>query len=226
MDLQKVQEIIGYKFKDTSLLEVALTHSSFSNENPGAVCYERIEFLGDSILAFVSSRFIYESFPDMTEGAMTKLRSTVVCEQTLAKAMGNEIYSHLRVSLGSDRSDHIRVSILADVFEAISAAILLDSNIENAKKFILTRLSAIITEYKNQGVVFDYKSLFQEHIQSGGVTDIAYEMKNVYGPEHEKVFTMLVKVGGKTIAEGTGRSKKEASQEAAKNALKKMKVQL
>ncbi len=221
MDYPTIEQLIKYSFKDKNLLRTAVTHSSYFNEHKDeGECYERFEFLGDSILNFASSKHIFENYPTLTEGQLTKLRSTLVCEKTLAAIILKlKLDGHILISKGEVRtSGCVRPSILADVFEAIAAAIFLDGGLQKAEEFILPNLIPYIDLTNRDKDFSDYKSLLQEHIQARDGL-VSYTVINQHGPEHDKVFVVCVKVNDKSCGEGKGRSKKEAAQNAAKNAL-------
>lgn len=225
-NLRDLQSNLKYTFKNEEFLKNALCHKSYINEARGQnlESYERMEFLGDAVLGLVISRFIYDRYTSFPEGVLSKLRASVVCEQTLSDAardldIGRYIYlsNGERLSHGYDKD-----AILCDVFESIIAAIYLDSDMEHAKKFILDNLSDTVEENATlQQSNSDYKSTLQEKIQHKGKV-LSYRILDEYGPDHEKVYTAAVYVDGEKIAEGTGASKKKAHQNAAKKALEKI----
>ena len=193
----------------------AFTHTSYSNENPSYVSYERLEFLGDAILEFVVSEYLYKE-RHLEEGIMTKMRAGYVCEKALS-TYAKELKLEEDIKLGGCENEP-NDTILADVFEAFIAAMYLDQGMEYTKEFILN----IITKYIKEGVDFlqDYKSKLQELVQTDKQS-VTYEVINEEGPSHNKTFTVEVKVDGIVMASGVGSSKKAAEQEAAKNALDK-----
>ena len=218
-DLEKK---IGYTFRDPRLLETALTHSSYANEKHEGDCesYERLEFLGDSILGFTTAEFLYAHEPALPEGSMTRLRAELVCESSLHKvALALDLGRYMRLGKGEERSGgRERPSILADMVEAIIAAMYLDAGLEQAKSFIMSRVlkdAEISEEHRSQ----DYKTVLQELVQRKADQHIAYELIGESGPDHNKRFTFRVSVNGVSAGEGTGRTKKEAEQMAAKQAL-------
>ena len=220
-DLERLQEKIGYKFKDVSLLETALTHSSYLNEHKSVKeCYERLEFLGDAVLGHIVNEKIYKLFPEKDEGFMSKLKASVVCEQTLSDFARSLDYQHF-VRMGQSElmaGGMNRDSILCDCFESVLAAIYLDSDFENTKKW----LSGIITEdvyLSNDKRTEDYKTTLQEYVQKTGGS-ISYKIIGQSGPDHDKEFEAEVYINGKPVAKGKGSSKKNAEQCAAENALK------
>lgn len=218
-DLEKK---IGYTFRDPRLLETALTHSSYANEKHEGDCesYERLEFLGDSILGFTTAEFLYAHEPALPEGSMTRLRAELVCESSLHKvALALDLGRYMRLGKGEERSGgRERPSILADMVEAIIAAMYLDAGLEQAKSFIMSRVlkdAEISEEHRSQ----DYKTVLQELVQRKADQHIAYELIGESGPDHNKRFTFRVSVNGVSAGEGTGRTKKEAEQMAARQAL-------
>lgn len=219
--MEKLEKKIGYHFKNRLLLETALTHSSYANEKKGnAECYERLEFLGDSILGFVTAEFLYKHPMHIPEGRMTKLRAELVCEQSLSTVAGTlGIGEFMRLGKGEERSGgRTRISILADMVESVIAAIYLDSGMEEAKKFIYANLlsNAEITQTHKS---YDYKTELQEFVQKNGESSIVYEELSETGPDHDKVFTFRVIINGVPSGEGSGKTKKEAEQAAAGKAL-------
>ena len=218
-----LEEKIGYTFRDRSLLTTALTHSSYANESRRCASYERLEFLGDSILGFVTASFLYAHIPEIPEGRMTKLRADLVCEQSLyVIAEGIDLGSEMILGRGAERGgERQRPSILADMVEAIIAAIFLDGGLEKASRFIHTMLldHADLEEIHRSD---DSKTALQEFLQRDGECSIRYEEVSESGPDHAKTFTFRVLVGGVPSGEGSGRTKKEAEQAAAAVALKRL----
>ena len=223
--MERLEKKLEYKFRDQSLLRTALTHSSYANEQrkTGVVCNERLEFLGDSVLGMITAEYLFRNEPEMPEGVMTRLRSELVCERSLtqvARELG--LGELIRVGRGEESGGgRTRPSIIADAVEAVLAAIYLDGGIEPVKnvvnKFIFSRAELIYEQTK------DYKTELQEQLQRGGAQDIAYKLVGESGPDHCKMFEAAVCLNGREIGRGTGRSKKEAEQSAAKNALSEMK---
>jgi len=214
--MQNLMQNIGYYFKNTDLLKTALTHSSYANENK-TQSYERLEFLGDSILSFVVSTHLYASKENIPEGEMSKLRASIVCERSLDKCakklrFGDYLYLSKGEELTGGRS---RVSILADVFEAVLAAIYLDSDYIQAEKFVMNQLGDAIKKAQNGIALFsDYKTELQEIAQGRGFS-VEYKHVKEEGPAHNKIFTVQVLYNGEIVAEGKGKSKKDAEQNAA-----------
>lgn len=221
--LEDYEKLIGYRFEDRSLLETALTHSSYANEHK-CKSYERLEFLGDSVLGFVTAEYLFSHFPDLPEGQLTKNRAALVCEKSLcgfSKAL--RVGEFLRLSHGEMNSGgRERASILADVFESTTAAIYLDSGrLEEAKRFIL-RFIVPAAKAQNVKPFKDYKTTLQEIIQQNPEEKLEYVVTGESGPDHDKHFTVEVHLNSNVIGKGGGRSKKEAEQQAAREALELM----
>ena len=224
MEHSKLEKEIGYEFKNKQLIETALTHTSYAYENKKQ-SNEKLEFLGDSILEFISSEYIYHNYPNLKEGEMTKVRASVVCEDSLQKIAKMHNFSDF-LNLGkSERisQKEVRPAIMADSIEAVIAAIFLDGGLEEAKKFILNNLAKPIENATKNIGQKDYKTVLQEVLQKNGNVDIEYVIIDEKGPDHEKVFTAEVKFNNKTLATGEGKSKKQAEMEAAQKALENIK---
>ena len=224
MNLERLEDSIGYKFKNISLLKNALTHTSYAYEKK-VDSNEKLEFLGDSILEFISSEYIYDNYANLKEGEMTKVRASVVCEQSLhevAKAHNFSDFLYLGKSERLSRNE-VRPAIMADSVEAVIAAIFLDGGIEPVKKFIIENLKAsIINASLNIGQK-DYKTVLQEILQKNGEVHIEYVIIKESGPDHEKDFDAQVLCNKNILAKGKGKSKKLAEMDAAKNALETLK---
>ena len=224
MAVSELEKRIGYRFRQSSLLETALTHSSFANESGGsAVCNERLEFLGDSVLGMTVAEELYRRFPRMPEGRMTRLRAELVCEQSLFKvAQSLELGAYVRLGRGMEHNGgRNRPSILADAVEAVIAAIYLDAGHAEASRFIHERLLNELGE--EEPLYFnDCKTALQELVQEQKNQVLSYELLDESGPDHNKVFHVRVLLNGTEIGEGRGRSKKEAEQSAAGMALRKL----
>ena len=220
MNYDKLEQELGYKFANKDLLWQALTHTSYAYENK-VPSNEKLEFLGDAILEVTISKFLYENYKNLTEGEMTKVRAAVVCEHSLYEVAKRHNFSDF-LNLGkSEIANHgkERPAILADSVEAVIAAIYLDSNMDNAEKFIIENLKqAVEVASKNVGMK-DYKTVLQEKLQTNGSVHIEYITVGEQGPDHDKTFTVELKVNGKVKTYGTGRSKKEAEMQAARKAL-------
>ena len=209
-DLAELEKKLQYTFRDKELLRTALTHSSYANEHKGkAVCNERLEFLGDAVLGVVVADYLYLHFPDMPEGELTKKRAALVCEKALSgfsRQLG--LGEYLRLSRGEQHSGgKDRSSILCDVFEAVIAAIYLDAGMERAREHILR---FVLPQIKQAG------------IQQNPEEELRYVLTGESGPDHDKHFTVEVHLNSNVIGKGGGRSKKEAEQQAAREALELM----
>ena len=221
MDIEEIEKSINYKFKNIKLLETALTHTSYANEN-NVESYEKLEFLGDSILEFISSKYLYNTYENLSEGQLTKVRAQVVCEDSLKEvAKNHKFYNYIQVSK-SERVNggNKKSAIMADCVEAVIAAIYFDGGLDLAEKFIIENLKDSI-EYAVKHIgMKDYKTVLQEKLQANGDVHIEYIIINEEGPDHDKTFTAEVKCNGKVLAKGIGKSKKLAEMQAAKLALK------
>ena len=218
--LELLEKNIGYSFKNIDLLRTALTHTSYAYEKK-LESYERMEYLGDSILEFISSEYLYENYKNLTEGEMTKVRAYAVCEDSLYKIAKKHNFSDF-LYLGKSEKGYKdeKKAILSDTVEAVIAAIYIDSNdINEARRFIIKNIKEPI-EYSSKHVgEKDYKSALQEKLQVNGEISIKYNIISEKGPDHNKEFCSEVVVNGKKIANGKGRSKKHAEMEAARKAL-------
>ena len=221
-NIEELQQIIGYHFKDLQLLVTALTHSSFLNESKGRDSLpadnERLEFFGDAIIEFYVSDYLFHKYDDTPEGDMTKLRASMVCEQSLAECSRQiGLGSYLNMGKGEESSGgRERPSITSDAFEALTAAIYLDSGKEAAEAFIQEHLIKVL-EHKT--LFFDAKTRLQEIIQKDPGAKLTYELLSEEGPSHNKVFTSAVLLNGREIGRGSGHSKKLSQQEAAVHAM-------
>ena len=220
-----LEDRIGYCFCDKEYVKLALTHSSYSNEIKGREnereCNERLEFLGDSVLSFITSRYLYESFPSLPEGEMSKIRASAVCEKSLC-ALAKEISlgDYLYLGHGEEcQNGRNRPSILADAFEALLAAIYLDGGIEPVREFLLPLIVKTVDGIVASGVDTDYKTVLQQFVQQERGSILEYVTVGEVGPAHDKTFTVQVRLNGNVIGEGTGSSKRKAEQSAAKEAL-------
>ncbi len=222
MQYENIEKNIGYTFNNKELLKKALTHTSYANMHD-VESNEKLEYLGDSILEFITSKYLYINYAKLNEGEMTKVRASVVCEDSLYEvAKKLEIGKFLITSKGEGFGNVKNKAILADGIEAIIAAIYLDSNIQNAEKFIIENLDvAIENASKNVGTK-DYKTVLQEKLQVHGNVKIEYVIISEDGPDHDKHFVAQVLCNDKEIGTGEGRSKKAAEMEAARNALEDM----
>lgn len=220
-----LEEKLNYRFRDQSLLENALRHSSFANESrdPSVTSNERLEFLGDSVLGFVTAKYLYQHYPQMPEGSMTKLRAELVCEHALhAVAQELELGNYIKLGRGEESSGgRTRTSILADAVESVIAAIFLDGGMDVAEQFILDRVLSAL----DRGLPLrdtDNKTKLQEVVQLKHGQTLSYRVTGESGPDHRKEFTVSVLLNGEAVGSGTGHTKKEAEQAAAGDALKQM----
>lgn len=221
MELFEFEEKLGYSFKDKNLLELALTHSSYANENKLKKNNERFEFLGDSVLGFVTAEYLFTEYKNRPEGEMTKLRAAVVCEKSLFKfAEQIDLGKYILLGRGEDSTGgRNRPSVVSDAFEAVVAAIYLDGGMEAVKPYILRFIKDAV---KREASFKDNKSLLQEEIQKVKGNILTYEEVGEEGPDHDKTFIFKVSLNGEVIGEGKGKSKKEAEQNAAGSALEKI----
>ncbi|MBP3677915.1 MAG: ribonuclease III [Agathobacter sp.] len=218
-DLEKFQEEIGYYFKNEQLLKQALTHSSYANEKhlKKLSDNERLEFLGDAVLEVISSEYLYANYPNLTEGQLTKLRASIVCEPTLADCTeAIHLGDYLFLGKGEDHTGgRKRKSVLSDAMEAVIGAIYLDGGFANAKEFVL---KYIMTDIEHKHLFYDSKTILQEVVQ-GEHEQLTYVLLGETGPDHDKTFEVGVLIGNKEISTGKGHTKKAAEQEAAYQAL-------
>lgn len=215
--MEQLQQRLAYTFRDKTLLETALTHSSYANEN-GTESYERLEFLGDSILGMVVADFLYSHSAKLSEGVLTRTRSNLVREESLVLVAEQlELAPAIRLGKG-ELSQGPRPSIRADVVEAILAGIFLDGGMKPAEamvhRFVLSHFTPQISR------TVDYKTALQEQVQRISGSVIAYQLLEEEGPDHAKEFTVAVTVNGQEKGRGRGKSKKEAEQQAAQSAMK------
>ncbi len=223
-NLSSLENNIGYTFNNKQLLKTALTHTSYAYENK-VKSYERLEYLGDSILEFISSKYLFENFENLKEGEMTKVRASAVCEDSLYEVALKHNFSDFLYLGKSEKSTNTnKKAILADVVEAVIAAMYLDSkNLNIVENFILENIkNQIEVASKNIGKK-DYKTVLQEKLQENGEVQIKYTIIKEEGPDHNKSFTAEVECNGEKLAIGEGRSKKKAEMEAARKAIKNLK---
>lgn len=220
IDKTELQNRIGYKFKDESLLVTALTHSSYVNEHKEAECNERLEFLGDSVLSMITAEFLYSALPDSREGVMTRVRASLVNEKALAEyaaqiKLGDELFLNSGEELTGGRT---RPSVTSDAFEALIAAIFLDGGMEAARRFVLPFVSEGFRRREMRSE--DSKSALQEIVQRKRGSRIEYVLAGEHGPDHAKRFDIELYINGRLAGRGEASSKKEAEQNAAAEALK------
>ena len=224
MNLEGIEKEIEYTFKNKELLKTALTHTSYAYEKHQE-SNEKLEFLGDSILEFLSSRYLFTHYKNLHEGEMTKVRATVVCEKSLYKIAVRHNFGNYLLLGKSEKltGGNKRPAILADSVEAVIAAMYLDGGLEPVNKFIIENLKDEIEQASKHVGDKDYKTVLQEKLQEGGDVKIEYEIIKESGPDHDKSFDAQVKFNGKVLAKGSGKSKKGAEMQAAKKALENLK---
>lgn len=222
-DLHELEKNIGYTFKDISLLETAMTHSSYSKgKNNGS--YERLEFLGDAVLQITVSQYLFTNMTEVPEGGLTKLRASIVCENSCYNfAKKIDLGRFILLGKGEEMTGgRDRRSILADAFEAVIAAISLDGGMEVAQEFVLRFVPSIEALKSGKVKLGDYKTILQEIIQQNPEEHISYVVTEEEGEQHHKLFTAEVVLNSQVIGTGKGSSKKEAEQAAAKEAIRLM----
>ena len=229
-EFEPLQQAIGYRFRDRGLLEHAMTHTSRANEDVsgGVRDNESMEFLGDAVLGFVVADVLFRDFPEYDEGQKSKMKASLVSTATLAQqAERLDLGEHMLLGRGEEKTGGRRKqALLADSYEALIAAIYLDGGVEPARAFIVREFGPLIAEARRTGMSDrDYKSALQELLQSRELPLPEYRLVGSIGPDHRKLFQVEVMVKGERIGDATGRSKKEAEQEAARAALEKLRIQ-
>jgi len=219
-DEQALERNIAYTFQNKALLKQAMSHSSFINEmkKTGMESYERLEFLGDAVLELITSEFLFDNYKELTEGQLTKLRASIVCEFTLS-AISEQLSfgKYVLLSKGEELTGgRNRSSILCDLFESVLGAIYLDGGMEPARKYVKTFL---LTDIESKSLFYDAKTTLQEMVQKDGKGVVTYEVLEESGPDHNKKFVTEVLVDGVAVAQGEGTSKKNAQQMAAYKAI-------
>lgn len=219
-----LEKSIGYRFGNRRLLTQALTHSSYANEHrmDKMACNERLEFLGDAVLELLSSEFLFDHFPQMPEGDLTKTRARMVCEPALAYcAREISLGDYLLLGKGEEATGgRMRESVVSDAFEAVIGAIYLDGGLANAKEFILR---FILNDIEHKRLFYDSKTILQELVQADYREELTYELIKEEGPDHDKSFEVRVMLGDREIGRGLGRTKKAAEQLAAYHGLCELK---
>ena len=224
--IKDLETAIGYRFRNITLLQNALTHSSYANErwHNSLMSNERLEFLGDSILGMVVAEDLFRTFPDRPEGELTRMRADMVCEKTLARVAAHiELGRHLMLGNGEEQGGgRSRDSILADAVESVIAASFLDGGMDAARQFIqkFVLVEVPVKQLHNA----DYKTALQELVQQKKNQTLSYALVGESGPDHDKRFEVEVSLNGRVIGTGSGSSKKRAEQMAAQNALNQMKM--
>ncbi len=226
--ISDLEKIIEYTFKDKTLIKTALTHSTYSNEmkvKHRDVDYnERLEFLGDSVLSIITSEYLFSNYTSLSEGKLTPMRAEVVCERSLASYAENiSLGEFLRLGIGEEKTNgREKKSILSDAFEAVIAAIYLDAGEngkEEAKRFILPHIKKAIEQTERGGTFEDNKTLLQQLVQQSSDEHLEYIIISESGPDHNKVFEAQAMLNSNIIGRGTGKTKREAEQNAAREAL-------
>ncbi len=226
LPFDSLEKTIGYSFKDKNILQTALTHSSYANEQKArkvtCQCNERLEFLGDSVLSLIVSEYIYGKYKDKPEGDLTKIRASVVCSRSLS-SLANEINlgSYLLLGKGEEETGRTNPKILENAFEALLAAIYLDSKFSKKQvaDFLLPIIDKEIVFASKDEMAYDYKTSLQQFIQAIGTDKLQYVCVKELGPDHNKTFEVEVRLNSNVIGKGTGKTKREAEQHAAKEAL-------
>ena len=231
MDLQELEARLGYSFTNPRLLERALTHTSFAYEHKSETTgeasedYEALEFLGDAILGFLISDYLFEAHPSQTEGELSKIRSYLVSANQLASLSRElDLGAFLRLGHGEEKTGgRQKKALLADLFESLIAAIFLDGGLEPTRRFVLAQFRSRLDNIREEELDFqDRKSLLQERLHARGLSEPDYRVIDELGPDHEKEFLVEVYIQDKFLARATGRSKKEAQQGAAEKALERL----
>lgn len=221
INIKELQNKLGITFKETYLLEAALTHSSFAKQTKGTKYSERLEFLGDSVLSLIITEYIFTKYNTKKEGELTKLRALIVCEESLYNvAIKLNLGKYILMSKGEELTGgRDRVSILADSVEATIGAIYIDQGLTTVRDFVLNNLSEAIHKSATDFTKYDYKTKLQELVQKNKNRDIKYELVKYEGPPHSRMFYVSVHINNVKFGEGVGNSKKEAEKNAAKEAL-------
>ena len=223
--IERLEKRIDYTFKNRDLILRALTHSSYANEMKSKgisyIDYERMEYLGDSVLQIITSEYLFLNHPEMPEGEMSRVRAATVCEKSLDEfACEIELGKYLRLGHGEEQNNgRERASILSDAFEAVLCAIHLDGGLDTVKKFLLPLVTEKITEIVNSGTAIDYKTMLQQIVQQEHGEILHYKVVGESGPAHMRIFEVEAHLNSNVIGRGAARSKREAEQLAAKEAL-------
>ncbi len=225
--MSKLSERLGVVFSHPELLHQALTHTSYAYESKTKkhIHNERLEFLGDAVLELASSTYLYQHFPNLPEGVLTKSRASVVCEAALARRAGElHLGDYLLLGHGEAAGGGAkRPSILADAFESVIGAIYLDQGWDIACAYVLAQLQEELQEIETGTNLKDYKTILQEVVQQHSNQVVEYKLLSASGPDHAKIFEFVVKINGVSYGTGTGKTKKQAEQHAAREALQKLK---
>ena len=221
--LEDVQRMAGYRFNNVNLLKTAMTHSSYANSGKVKLnSNERLEFLGDAVLELLSSEYLFEHYPHHPEGELTKMRASLVSEAPLAQVAKNlHLGDYILLGKGEESSGgRERASITSDAVEALLGAIYLDGGMEDARKFVLKHITIDVDETK---LFYDSKTVLQEIVQKYKLGELQYVIVNETGPDHDKRYEADCMIGKKVVGSGSGKTKKEAQQQAAFMAIKKLK---
>lgn len=222
--IEDIQRVVGYRFNNINLLKMAMTHSSYVNDRKlnKINSNERLEFLGDAVLELISSEFLYDEYPEKPEGELTKLRAGLVSESPLAAVAADiELGKYILLGKGEDNTGgRKRESITSDAVEALLGAIYLDGGIEPAREFVL---KFILNDIDNKKMFYDSKTTLQEIVQKYKLGTLNYELIREEGPDHQKVYEVNCMIDSKVVGNGTGKTKKAAQQQAAFDAIKKLK---
>ena len=223
MNINNFQKQIGYFFKNPELLTRAFTHTSYANEH-NTRSYERMEFLGDAIVDFLVGEYLFNNYPQLDEGMMSRIRASLVCEKALSElAEKLNIADYMLLGNGAEHSgDRHRPSILSDMFEAHIAAMYIDAGLDNTREYLISVYGDMLKNAVVNSEVIDYKTKLQEKLQRNGPCNIVYELIGTVGPVHHCLFEMQVVADGKILGNGNAYSKKEAQQKAACDALNKI----
>lgn len=224
--MNELNTIPGYKFENPAILRMALTHTSYANENreQGIQSNQRLEFLGDSVLSLIVSKYLYTKYPDLPEGELTRIRAGVVCEKALSEcAQSIDLGRRLLLGKGEQQSGgRERASILSDAFESLIGAIYMDSGFDTARDWVLAHLKPMIGHTACGKGINDYKTALQEEVQKNPGSRIEYVIAEQTGPDHDRNYIIELYVDGKLFGKGKGKTKKEAEQSAAKEAVKRV----
>lgn len=227
--IYELENIIGHNFKNKDIVFAAITHSSYANEKKAKKLKynERLEFLGDSVLSLIISEYLFQKRPNLPEGELSVTRAKIVCENSLSQcATDITLGKYLLLGKGEELSGgREKISLLSDAFEALIGALYIDGGFETAKAFVYKYMDKIIKSCIEGKLFYDYKTQLQELVQQNGEQQISYSVTDQFGPDHNKTFITEVKINGTIQGQGKGHSKKEAEQNAAKDALNNLKTQ-
>lgn len=226
-DLEEFQKSIGYTYSVIDLLNLAFTHSSYTNENTAYRDHnERLEFLGDSVVNLVVTDLLYRDYKNLPEGDLTRIRASIICEDSFSKASSYlNIPKYILLGRGEEMNGgRKRKSLMADSFEAFCGSMYLDSNFNTVRNFLFEKFYKIVVDFISTHNVIDYKTMLQEEIQKFTRDKLRYKLIREEGPDHNKTFYFEVSLGSKILGKGKGKSKKEAEHNAAQDSLRKMTI--